>query len=55
MSIDKSLVVKGKLTKRRSVLKRTERLKLLKEDGKWKDGESIFGLPKVKVAKIGKK
>jgi small basic protein (TIGR04137 family) len=55
MSIDKSLVVKGKLTGKRSVLSRAERLKLLKEEGRWKEGGSVFGLPKVKVLKVSKK
>lgn len=55
MSIDQSLVVKGKLVGTRSVLSRAERLKLLKEEGRWKEGESLFGLPKVKVAKVKKK
>ncbi|MFN3468000.1 MAG: small basic protein, partial [Candidatus Brocadiales bacterium] len=40
MSIDKSLVIKGKLTGKRSVLSRAERIKILKEEGRWKEGES---------------
>jgi small basic protein (TIGR04137 family) len=54
LSIDKSLVIKGKLAKKKSVLTRAEKLKALKEEGRWKEGESILGLPKVKVAKAGK-
>ncbi|HHT9152784.1 MAG TPA: small basic protein, partial [Candidatus Hypogeohydataceae bacterium YC40] len=49
MSIDKSLVIKGRSAEKKSVLRRAERLKILKQEGKWKEGASIFGLPKVKV------
>ena len=31
---------------KRSVLKRFERVKLLKKRGEWKDGTSAIGLPK---------
>lgn len=34
--------------KKRSVLKRFERVKLLKERGEWKEGQSPIGLPKTK-------
>ena len=33
---------------KRSVLKRFERVKLLKERGEWKQGKSPIGLPKTK-------
>lgn len=36
----------------RSVFKRFERLKMLLEKDKWHEGESVFGLPKVKSIKI---
>ncbi len=36
----------------RSVLKRLERIKILKENEKWKDEDSPLGLPKVKSIKI---
>lgn len=36
----------------RSVLKRFERLKILEEKKEWKDGDPIFGLPKVKTVRI---
>jgi small basic protein (TIGR04137 family) len=58
MSIHKSLVSKNKLVRQRSVLTRDERIKVLQEDGRWNDGDSVFGLPKVRVyvtSKIGKK
>lgn len=33
---------------KRSVMKRYERVKVLKEKKKWNDGDSVFGLPKTK-------
>lgn len=33
---------------KRNVLKRSERVKLLKAGKKWKRGNSLYGLPKVK-------
>lgn len=41
---------KGK--QHRSVLKRFERLKHLKEKNEWEEDMSIFGLPKIKVLKF---
>jgi len=55
MSIDKSLRRKNSLTGSRSVLTRAERIAALKSDEKWTDGRSPFGLPKVRVLKLGKK
>ena len=57
MSIHKSLATAGNLRRHRNVLTRAERLDLLKKDGRWKDGESIFNLPKVRniMAKAKKK
>ncbi|MCP5005485.1 MAG: small basic protein [Planctomycetes bacterium] len=55
MSIDKSLSNKGKLTRHRSVLTRSERVKILTDEGVWKDGRSMFGLPKIKTVKMRKK
>jgi small basic protein (TIGR04137 family) len=52
MSIDKSLRRKDSLQRARSVLTRGERIKKLQELEKWKDGQSPFGLPKVKVVKV---
>lgn len=43
-SLKSSATVGGK----RSVLKRFERVKLLKSRGEWKDGRSPVGLPKTK-------
>ena len=49
MSIDKSLVSKGKLSRERNVYTRNERIAILKADGNWKEDDSVFGLRKVKV------
>ncbi len=48
MGIHKSLVLKSRLRRARSVLSRAERLEVLQELGKWKEGDSVFGLPKVR-------
>lgn len=55
MSIDKSLITKGKLTRHRNVLSRAEQIKYLKSEDMWEDGRSVFGLPKVKTLKVRKK
>lgn len=55
MSIDKSLVSKGKLVRHRSVLTRTERIQHLTEEGLWDEKKSVYGLPKVKTMKVKKK
>lgn len=55
MSIDKSLSNKGKLIRHRSVLTRSERIKILTKEGVWGEGRSVFGLPKVKTIKMRKK
>ena len=57
MSLDKSLKGKGRLARARSVLSRDERIAKLKEEERWEEGQSPFGLPKIRVVKstIGKK
>lgn len=55
MSIHKSLKVKAGLMRARNVWTRLERLEALKKSGKVKDGESVFGLPKVRTAMKTKK
>ncbi len=52
MSIDKSLRRKNSLERARSVLTRGERITKLKADDRWSDGQSPYGLPKVKVVKL---
>ena len=52
MTIDKSLKIQRGLIKNRNVLTRVERLTKLQEQGRWNEGDSIFGLPKVRVQKV---
>jgi small basic protein (TIGR04137 family) len=47
MSIDRSLKIKGALVRHRNVLSRTERIVKLKDEEKWHEGDSAYGLPKV--------
>ena len=47
MSIDRSLKIKGALTRHRNVLKRAERIEALKEEERWNEEDSLLGLPKV--------
>jgi small basic protein (TIGR04137 family) len=48
MSMHSSLKAASRIAVRRNVLKRFERIDLLKKKGKWKDGDRAFGLPKTK-------
>lgn len=48
MSKHNSLKSNTSVGGKRSVLKRFERVKLLKERGEWKSGKSPIGLPKTK-------
>jgi len=52
MSLDKSLKSHGALVRHRNVLTRAERLEMLKDAGKWKEGDPLFGLPKVAHRKV---
>ena len=47
MSIDRSLKIKGALTRHRNVLTRAERVEKLKDEERWSEGESVLGLAKV--------
>jgi small basic protein (TIGR04137 family) len=38
----------NKIQARRNVLKRFERVDALKKQGRWKEGQRVFGLPKTK-------
>ena len=49
MSIHKSLVSKVKLQRSRNVWTRLERIEALKKEGKYDDGQSVYGLPKVRT------
>jgi small basic protein (TIGR04137 family) len=55
MTIDKSLKVRRGLVRVRSVMTRAERLANLKQSDRWKEGDSVLGLPKVRVAKVAMK
>ncbi|HET6441550.1 MAG TPA: small basic protein [Phycisphaerae bacterium] len=52
MSLDKSLKSQGALTRHRNVLSRTERVSALKDEERWPEGRTVFGLPKVTHRKI---
>ncbi|MFP6612259.1 MAG: small basic protein [Pirellulales bacterium] len=52
MTIDKSLKASRSLIRTRNVLTRAERLRELAETDRWQEGESPFGLPKVRVRKM---
>jgi len=52
MSLHKSLVSQSRLKRHRSVLTRAERMAKLADEGKWEEGDSVFGLPKVKVRRV---
>jgi len=47
--------MKGKLVRPRNVYTRIERIKMLKEAGKWNPAMSVFGIPKVKAVKLKRK
>jgi small basic protein (TIGR04137 family) len=57
MSLDRSLKTAGGLARHRNVLTRAERLVALKSADKFKEGQSVFNLPKVANRKLaaGKK
>lgn len=55
MTMDKSLRIRRGLARSRSVLTRAEQLAQLKETDRWKEGDSVFGLPKVRVFKLAMK
>jgi small basic protein (TIGR04137 family) len=52
MTMDKSLKVRLGLARARSVLNRAERIQRLKAADRWQDGDSPFGLAKVRVFKL---
>ena len=57
MSIDRSLKIKSALQRHRNVLTRAERIEQLKEEERWSEEDSLFGLPKVAHRKshVGRK
>jgi len=52
MGLHPSLKRAEKLGGSRSVMKRTERIKWLKEKGKWTEDDPVLGLPKIKIIKL---
>ena len=52
MSIHPSLAISEQDKKQRSVLKRSERIRLMQEKGSWKEGDNVYGLPKIKTLRI---
>ena len=55
MTIDKSLKVRSGIIRSRSVLTRAERIAKLQSQETFQDGDSPFGLPKVRVMKLALK
>jgi len=52
MTMDKSLKIRRGLARSRSVLTRAERIARLQDADRWKEGDSPFGLDKVRVYKL---
>ena len=52
MSIHPSLAISEQDKKQRSVLKRAERIRSMMEKGNWKEGDKVYGLPKLKTVRI---
>jgi small basic protein (TIGR04137 family) len=52
MSIHPSLAISESDKKQRSVLKRSERIRMMMEKGDWKEGDKVYGLPKIKTVRI---
>ncbi len=48
MSMHRSLKAANKITTKRNVLKRYERIDILRSRKKWKEGDRAIGLPKTK-------
>ena len=55
MTIDKSLRVKAGAISNRNVLTRAERIAKLMETERWREGDRVLGLPKVRVLKLALK
>lgn len=48
MSVHPTLKTKGSIGANRNVLKRFERIDILKDDERYKEGQKVWGLPKTK-------
>jgi small basic protein (TIGR04137 family) len=55
MTMDKSLRIRRGSLRARSVLTRQERIQRLKAADRWQEGDSPFGLAKVRVYKLAMK
>lgn len=55
MTIDKSLRIRAGAIRNRNVLTRAERLAKLQDADRWKEGDPVLGMPKVRVQKISLK
>ena len=55
MTIDKSLRVRTGMIRNRNVLTRAERIERLSNAERWSEGDSVLGLPKVRVQKVSLK
>ena len=52
MSLDRTLKIKGSLTRHRNVLTRAERIDKMVDEGHWQEGDAVFSLPKLVHRKI---
>ncbi len=52
MSLHPSLRKAGRSRTSKTVLKRTERIKWLKEKARWDESSRVYGLPKIKIVKL---
>lgn len=50
MSMHSSLKSATRIAVKRNVLKRYERIDVMRKKGKWKDGDRAYGLPKTKTS-----
>lgn len=55
VTIDKSLKVRRGSLSNRNVLTRVERVAKLQEAERWKEGDNVLGMPKVRVQKLSLK
>jgi len=55
MTLDKTLRVRTGTIRNRNVLTRAERIIRLQAADRWKEGDPVYGLPKVRVQKVSLK
>jgi small basic protein (TIGR04137 family) len=55
MTLDKSLKIRMGTMRNRNVLTRDERIAQLIQAERWKEGDPVLGLPKVRVQKVALK